>query len=133
MTAWSHLPNARYIDRVNESVKAHAAAWATVQDIAYRVGPFIVARQIAYDMISARGTVLNAAWSEVLNSAYTCARGDDRSAAADAAHDAVLALVAWDECGYLLDEKSEHVRLLASLGLESASLLLPACVVFSKG
>ena len=50
----------------------------------------------------------------------------------DAAHGTILALIAWDDCAHLLDSEPEHVKLLAALGVESAILLYPACIVFSK-
>jgi len=60
-----------------------------------------------------------------------------RNAASDAARDdawyaALLALIAYDDCAYLLDEKPEHVQILALLGNQVAILLYPACIALQK-
>ena len=54
------------------------------------------------------------------------------TAARNAAQDAILALIAYDDCAYLLDEKPEHVQMLALLGNQAALLLYPACVAMQK-
>ena len=66
----------------------------------------------------------DAAWYAAHNAAH--------NAAWHAAHGTILALIAWDDCAHLLDSEPEHVKLLAALGVESAILLYPACLVFSK-
>jgi hypothetical protein len=66
----------------------------------------------------------DAAWDAVWDAAWT--------AAWTAAKGAVLALIAWDDCGYLLEEKSEDVKMLSLLGNHAAVLLYPACIALQN-
>ena len=43
-----------------------------------------------------------------------------------------MALIAWDNCAYLLDTDPDKVRVLALLGQPAAILLLPAAIVFDQ-
>ena len=54
------------------------------------------------------------------------------AAARAAAGDAAIALIAWDDCAYLLDTDPDKVRVLALLGQPAAILLLPAAIVFDQ-
>lgn len=138
MTDWSHLPNAAVIDRIIESVKTNTAVWGTTSSLAASNVPFndilVAARDKAYRTVSgtARVTGLNAAWNAAWTAAtmvaYAHGRDNLRSAAADVAHDAIVALVAWDDCAHLLDEKPDHVKTLALLGVQPAASLYLACV-----
>jgi hypothetical protein len=51
----------------------------------------------------------------------------------DAAWGAILALIAWDDCGHLLDIDPKQVQVLALLGQPAAVLLLPAAIALNKG
>ena len=84
MSTWSHLANAKHIDRIIAHVRAHPAAWANATA---------------------------AAWFE---------------AARYAARGAILALVAWDHAGGLMDSSAEQVKVLALLGDQAALLMYPA-------
>ena len=44
----------------------------------------------------------------------------------------MLALIAYDDCAYLLDEKPEHLRLMGILGNNAAILLYPAVKAMQK-
>ena len=57
------------------------------------------------------------------------AAGDAAEVAAEVA---ARALIAWDDCAYLLDTDPDKVRVLALLGQPAAILLLPAAMVFQK-
>jgi hypothetical protein len=121
MSKWSHLPNAKYIDRIIADAKANPTAWA--------------AGWVAYD------AAWDAAWSVARESVYAAARGAVRDAALDAAwsvardaavtsvRDAVLALVAWDYAGDLMDLPADQVKVLAILGDQAAILLYPAIAI----
>jgi hypothetical protein len=120
-TAWSDLPNAKYIDLVIASMKKNpavwSAAWAAAKDTAWDAA-WAVARD------AARNAARNAAWYAARNAAWDAAR----NAARGAARGAILALIAWDDCGYLLEEKPENVKMLALLGNQAAVLLYIACL-----
>jgi hypothetical protein len=114
-TAWSDLPNAKYIDLVIASMKknpaALAAAWGAARG---------AARAAAWDAAAARAAARDAAWDAAWD------------AAKEAAWTAVLALIAWDDCGYLLEEKPENVKMLALLGNHAAVLLYHACLALQS-
>ena len=93
---WSHLPNAKYIDRILAHVKTDSVAG------------------------DARSVARSAAWDAALPSAW------------DAAWDAILALVAWDHAGALLDLPAEQVRVLALLGQPAAVLMYPVALAMEN-
>jgi hypothetical protein len=66
----------------------------------------------------------SAAWDAVRNAASGAASG----AAWNVAYDAILALTSWDDCGYLLEENPEDVKMLALLGNQAAVLLYIGCL-----
>ena len=88
-TAWAHLPNAKYIDLVLASIKAHPEKWVAAWDAA-------------------------------------------RDAVRDAVRDAIAALIAYDDCAYMLESEVGELKILAALGDPRAILLLPACIAFSS-
>ena len=101
-TAWAHLPNAAHIDRVLAHLKQHPDRWN-----------------------AARGAARGAAW----DAAWGAARGAARGAAWNAAWDVIAALVAWDDCAYLLDQTPDFLRAQINLvGDHRAILLLPAVI-----
>jgi hypothetical protein len=77
-----------------------------------------------------------AAWDAACSAAGTLARSAARGAAEIAAYsaagDAVLALIAWDNCVNLLNTDTEQVRVLARLGHQPSVLLLPAAIALNK-
>jgi hypothetical protein len=121
MTAWAHLPNAKHIDRILASLKANpekwgaarGAAWGAAQDAAWGA---------AQD--AAWGAARAPAWGE----AYGAAQGEAYGAARGAARGAMAALVAWDDCAYLLESDVDALRIYAALGVPAAILLLPAVI-----
>jgi hypothetical protein len=132
-TAWSGLPNAKYIDLVIASLKKNPASWVAVRDAAWAKARDAVS-DAARDM--ARDAAWDEVWDTVWNAEWDAVSDAARDAARDAAWDAVwsalLALVAWDDCGYLLEEKPEDVKMLALLGNHAAVLLYPACVALQN-
>ena len=146
MSAWAHLPNAPHIDRILEHVAqyplkwsaaqgaARGAAWSTAQgaarDTAWSAA-WSAARNAAWN--AARNAARNAAWSAARNPVRNAARHSARIAARDAtrnaARDATDALIAWDDCAYLLDLTPETVRGIARVSDSPAAfLLLPAVI-----
>jgi hypothetical protein len=120
-TAWADLPNAKYIDLVLASMNKNPAAWDAAWGAAWNA-----AWGAAKD--AARAMVREAVWDEVRDAAW----GAASDAAWGAAWDATLALIAWDDCDYLLEEKPENVKMLALLGNHAAVLLYPACVALQN-
>ena len=125
-TAWADLPNAKHIDRILADLKRNPDRWAATRNAtrnAARTDAWTAARTAAWT--AARTAARDDAW----NAAWNAARTDARNAAASGA---ILALIAYDDCAYLLDEKPEHVQILALLGNQVAILLYPACIALQK-
>jgi hypothetical protein len=120
-TAWADLPNAKYIDLVMDSVKKNPAKWFTAR---------YVARGAAWDAASTAAR--EAASDAASDAAWGAVRYEAQGMARDAARGAALALIAWDDCGYLLEEKSEDVKMLSLLGNHAAVLLYPACIALQN-
>ena len=135
MSEWSHLANAKHIDRIIGHVKAHPTAW---EESAYNAAwdaandddwaAIKAAWEAACDAVkdkscdSARNAVWNAVWDAVWNSPMDA----DMDAAMDAMDGAALALVAWDHAGGLMDLPAEQVLVLALLGYQAAILMYAA-------
>jgi len=156
-TAWTDLPNAKYIDMIMYSLKKENTAWVAVKDTA-RVAVKDTARDAAYYAAfnaakgaardaacdAAYNAARDAAWVAVKDAAWNAAWDAARLAARDAAWtvpynaakgaawDAARALIAWDDCGYLLEETPEDVKMLALLGNQAAIMLYPACIALNK-
>jgi hypothetical protein len=132
-TEWAHLPNAKHIDRVLADLGQRPEQWGAVWSAAWHAAPT---------------TAWDAAWDATRDATRDAARGPIRDAARDAVRDAVqpttwatargaaldaiLALVAWDDCAHLLGQPVDAVRLLAACGHHPALLLLPARIAFAK-
>lgn len=116
-TAWAHLPNAAHIDRVLAHLNQHPERWDAARG-------------------AVRGAVRSAAW----DAAWGVARGAARGAAWDAAWGAargaawgaVAALVAWDDCAYLLDQTPDFLCGCINLVGDHRAILLLSAVVAMK-
>ena len=102
---WSHLPNAKYIDRILDHVIDDPAAWDAAWDASRS---------------ASRSAARDAAWFV----AWDASRSAPRSA--------ILALVAWDHAGALLDLPAEQVRVFALLGQPAAVLMYPAVLAMEN-
>jgi len=127
-TAWADLPNAKYIDMIMYSLKENTARDAA-KDAAWDAARYATSDAAYY---AARDAVYDAADNAARDAAYNAAWDAADNAAKGAAYDAVRALIAWDDCGYLLDENPEDVKMLALLGNQAAVLLYPACFALNK-
>jgi hypothetical protein len=106
MNAWSHLPNAEYIDRIIASAKSHPDVWDAAWDEARH---------------AARYKAWNAAWNAI--------RYEDRYAAMDASGGPVLALIAYDAAAKYLEMDSEKLKVWAALSEEPAAVLMLSAVI----
>ena len=129
MSEWAHLPNARHIDWVIDSITQHAEIWAETYDSNWNVGR-VAAYNSAYDMTwdAARYVRLAVHVAVRLAAGYGCEIGV-RIAARYSGEGATLALIAYDDCATLLDMPSEKLRAWALLSEQPAAvLLLPAVI-----
>ena len=60
------------------------------------------------------------------NAAWNAAR----DAAGGAAWRAILALIAYDDCAHMLDSDPDDLRILSKLGVDAATLMIPAAIAF---
>ena len=123
-SAWSHLPNAKHIDRVLAVVKAHPQVWVDARGAAWG-GAQAAAWAAALD--AARDAAWDAAWDAALDAARDAA-GAAWDAAWAAAWGACAALIAWDDVSEYLKFSPEHLRVLSALEDHKATLLLPAAL-----
>ena len=120
-TAWAHLPNAAHIDLVLASLRAHPEKWEAAW-IETQTATYIEAWDAAY--IAGRGPD----------------RGPERTAAQAAAQyaspyeswSAIAALVAWDDCAYMLELPEDTLKVLRAVGNEQALLLSAAAKVLKE-
>ena len=115
-TDWAHLPNAPHIDRVIASVKAHPDQWVEGRGVAWNT-----------EWDAGRSAEYNAAWLVAREAALEAALEAAWWAARYFAQYAILALVAYDDCAYMLDSDPGELAILAAFGDPRAVLLLPAC------
>ena len=115
MTSWAHLPNAVHIDRVLASALANEYRWVQVRT-EERGAAWHDAQSVAWNVAYANDEKgWYAAWAGMPTPA--------------AALDAVLALIAYDDCAYMLDSDPGELAIVAKFGDHRAVMLLPACKV----
>ena len=147
---WSHLPNAKHIDWVLASLKVHPKKWHAAWSAAYntarttaRVASYNTACNAAYDEAcnaacdEARQAAFDAACTAAWNAAFDAAKdaawnAASFSSASSSVYDAILALVAYDDCGYMIESEVGELKIIAAFGDTRAILLLPACIVFNE-
>jgi hypothetical protein len=141
MSKWSHLPNAVHIDRVLASVAAHQAIWDKVYDALPDHGGWEEHWNDADNATYDRAAELEwyATWAEAWDGASQHAKQVGRSAIQDAITDdhrwegraAILALIAYDDCGHYLELSSQQLQFIADLsGHPAPRLLLSAVIAF---
>jgi len=124
---WAHSPNAKHIDWVLASIKAHQEMW-----IASSRAP---ARSAAFDAVRANHdwcTAWESARWVVWQAVGRSMRDEVWEAVWGAVGDAILALIAYDDCAYMIESEVDEIKILAKLGVPRAILLLPACIVYNE-
>ena len=137
-TEWAHLPNAVHIDKVIASSKANPTQWVEARGVAWDAQAAVrnaawskawntvqdAGRTAEYNAawVSARTAAKEAAWNAALEAAYNAARYF--------AQYAILALVAYDDCAYMLNSDPGELAILAAFGDPRAILLLSSCKAF---
>ena len=112
-TAWAHLPNAAHVDRILASLEAHPEKWEAAQTAA-QTAAYIEA------YIEVRSAKREAAWDA------------SRNASRGAAWNAISALIAWDDCAYMLELPEDTLKVLLAVGNEQALLLSVAAKVLKE-
>ena len=114
-----NLPNAKYISMIIKSYEANPQPW----------------KFVLHDM----GVVNYKMWKEAWDTGVTRTMNLDRyyiqmmlfDETNQTLFDPLLALVAWDDCAYMLFSAPNDLELLAKLGDPRAILLYSACKVLS--
>ena len=128
MTGLVHLPNAAHIDRVLASVKIMPKHWGVAQFAAIdnvRRSTQHSVRMAAWNILVERGRSeiwMSAEWQTVYNETGVVAW--------DSMNDTLLALIAYDDCAYMLDSDPGELAILAAFGDPRAGMLLLACNAF---
>ena len=122
MSKWSHLPNAVYIDQILAHVKTNPEKWEAVRG---------ATRDAARH--AATNAATNAAWNAARDAAGYEARGAAWNEAwSRGARGAILALMAYPECAYMLNMSVEQLKMYAHLDVKGAWLLYPAVMAMEK-
>jgi hypothetical protein len=153
MNAWSHLPNAKHIDRVLASVKSHPKLWYQARDQAW-----VQAWQPAWDQAKGRawdqaceqardqawvqawqpawaqvGRAWVQVWQPARDQAWDQAWYQARDQAIRQVTGPLLALIAYDDSAKYLNLPIDQLKMLYHLTEHPACLLLqPAVLVFAK-
>jgi hypothetical protein len=113
-SAWAHLPNAARIDAVLEHVRQHPQKWT---------GAWRATRD------SLPNSTLDILWDEVRNKTRHATLLVSSHAAWSASRTALLALIAYDDLGHLLDGTTPLDGVRRALKTDNrAVLLLPALI-----
>ena len=133
MIEWSHLPNSHHIDWVIESVKQNPKLWREAWREARapaRHAAFGIVWDRANDMT--KTTVKDAAYAAT-DTRWLKAYAARWNAAREVASDALLTLVAYDDCDQYLNMGYEKLLMYAKLSEKpQAILLLPMVYVREK-
>ena len=128
----------------SDLAKANPEQWAdswdttrsTVEDVAIMAARDLLIEQGRYSVWEkAREAVWNAVRDAARDALRDASQGAAREVVWDAVWDAVweagynvlLALIAYDDCAYMIDSVPGEIAILAKLGDCRAGLLLPAC------
>jgi hypothetical protein len=126
---WAQLPNAAHIDRVLASAKANPDHW----DRAWATPAWDAPRAVAW-AAAWKATRAPLQITRDRDAAYNAAReavwGAGQAAECGVVWDALLALIAFDDCAYMLDSDPGELAILAKFGDHRAVLLLSACKAF---
>ena len=113
--------NKQAVGLIIGSVRANVAVWGDAMEYYTRTASTSVWRDVRSSLDAERV----AAWSEVF---YNSAHSDLPTCA----WDAILCLIAYDDCAHMLVSDPGELEVLAALGDTRAILLLPACKVFHQ-
>ena len=135
--AWSDLPNARHIDRVLVSIKNSPAIWGKAGQIIHGEGNFNPdwvqawsdTGRVILDQVGRTEAKHSAQWAAERAIGPHNQYGVIRAAA----WDAILALIAYDDCVHYLELSSDKLLFIADLsGQPAPRLLLSAVRAFEQ-
>ena len=122
MTAWSHLPNAQLIDQVLAELDTYPDQFDVAGGVARVETQWNEAWHVAWNTAdnACRGNIIDAAWDAAWR------MNSDRmwDAGRDAAANAIIALVAYDDADQYLGMTPDQLELWAALSHAPAAILL---------
>ena len=121
---WDHLPNSKYIDWIISSVRLYPDQWALSLDKQTIISE--KARRAAYDRVLSVGRLPERAL------AFRAIADITQKPIWYIAAQANLALIAWDDCAYMIESEVGELEIIAKFGDPRAILLLPACIVYNN-
>ena len=121
-TKWSHLPNAKYINWVIASSKEHPENWVGAINSTGDKVQYHRSRSNTYGLIKDQ-----VSWYEARSGLL--ATNDEVWIPTTGA---VIALIAYDDCGYMIESDVDELKLIAAFGAERAIMLLPACIIYNE-
>ena len=135
--SWDRLPNIAYINRVIEHISSNRSVWNNSGIIHYNVSEMDEwENPYSQALTSIRSTIIDQGrhdlWRSLANHAWRIMCPNlglsqtNRVYAASYLLWCFGPLVAFDDCGYLLDSNPEHVKMLAMLGDPASVLIWPA-------
>ena len=129
-TQWAHLPNAAHIDRILVSLQENPDHWNeadVMRGNQWDKSWWTVRHELLKQQ---RYAAWDAAWRAAWNTPPTMAQLEVRAKVQDVVLGAVIALVVYDDCAYMLDSDPGELAILAAFGDPRAILLLSACNTF---
>jgi hypothetical protein len=123
MTPWSHLPNAKHIDRVVAHQKAYPEVWKHSLEIARRSSTTLgsTPRHVAFDVVMEKANSIDGRY-EVVDAWW-------HTEYANHARGALLALIAYDDAGKYLSFSVEKLKMIIRLSEHPAAILLLLAVI----
>ncbi len=119
---WNNYPNANQIKRVLNSLKANPALWTECRTR--------ISGDARFEIQIASSNAIGAdAWSDAH---AIVALSMPPGHAWDPVWYAILALIGYPDCVYMLDSDPSELAILAAFGDPRATAMLGACKVFAK-
>ena len=125
---WVDLPNAKYIDWVLDDLRTETKTWNLVTDsglIFVKYKPRFMASHKIREL--GRDEIHSQVWNAVGDLAWYSPRQSRVIA-----RDTLLALLAWDDSGDLLNSDIDHLMIMCRLESPAAILLLCAAKIFQR-
>jgi hypothetical protein len=139
-THWAHLPNAKYIDWVLATRETHPEKWGMAWNAIYNSvwnakynAALESARRAA--LRTAGNTVSAVVRSNAMTAARQAAAGErwwEKTLDRVTAWEAIQPLIAYDDCGCMIESEVDEIKILTKIDDPRAILLLPACIVFNE-
>ena len=125
---WDHLPNAYHINLIYKEFVKDPAMWSKYEG--FRNEAWNDACDSSVSLMSATNHNI---WRNLIDAGYRILAAQDEDIINWFAYvGATRALIAYDDCGYMLYSDPDELEVIARLGNHAAILLLPACKTLAE-